>query len=48
MLSIRIREQGNAALRPKSILALDSLAGTITELLAAVPADRELHTLSES
>lgn len=48
MLSIHIRERSNAALRPTSILALERLAGSITELLAAVPADRDLHTLSES
>ena len=48
MLSIQIREQSPAALRPTSILALDSLAALITERLAAVPTDRDLHTLSES
>lgn len=48
MLSIQIREQGNASLRPSTIRTLDSMAGSITELLAAVPADRDLHTLSEA
>lgn len=48
MLSIQIREQSASALRSTSILALDSLAGAITELLAALPTDRDLHTLSES
>lgn len=48
MLSIQIREQGNASLRPSSIRTLDSLASSITELLAAVPADRDLDTLSEA
>jgi hypothetical protein len=48
MLSIQIREQGNASLRPSSIRTLDSLAGAVTELLAAVPSDRDLRTLSES
>jgi hypothetical protein len=48
MLSIQIREQSSAALRPTSILALQRLAGAVTELLAAVPADRDLHTLSEA
>jgi hypothetical protein len=48
MLSIQIREQSPAALRPTSILTLDALAGSITELLAATPADREMHTLSEA
>lgn len=48
MLSIQIREQSNAALRPTSILVLERLAGAVTELLAAVPADRDLHTLSEA
>ena len=47
MLSIQIREYSRAALRPTSIMALDSLAASITELLAAIPADRALHTLSE-
>ncbi len=46
MLSIQIREQGNAALRPTSILALERLEGAVTELLAAVPADRDLYMLS--
>jgi hypothetical protein len=46
MLSIQLREQGNASLRPTSILALERLAGAVTELLAAVPADRDLHTLT--
>ncbi len=46
MLSIQVREQSNAALRPTSILALDALSKRITELLADVPADRELHTLT--
>jgi len=48
MLSIQIWEQGDSSLRPSSIRTLDSLAGSITELLAAVPADRDLHTLTES
>lgn len=48
MLSIHIREHSNAALRPSSIRTLDSLAGSIAKLLAAVPADRNLHTLSEA
>ena len=48
MLSIHIRERSNAALRPTSILVLERLAGAVTELLAAVPADRDLHTLSEA
>jgi hypothetical protein len=48
MLSIQIREQSTSSLRPTSILALDPLAGRITELFASVPADRELHTLTES
>ena len=48
MLSIQIRDKSPAALRPTSILALDRLAGAVTELLAAVPADRDLHTLSEA
>jgi hypothetical protein len=47
MLSIQIREQSNSSLRPSSIRTLDSLAASITELLAAVPTDRDLHTLSE-
>lgn len=46
MLSIQIREQGNAALRPTSILALERLEGAVTELLAAVPAGRDLYMLS--
>ncbi len=46
MLSIQIREQGNASLRPTSILALERLEGAVTELLAAVPADRDLYMLS--
>lgn len=48
MLSIQIREQSTSALRPTSIPALDALAGPITELLAALPTDRDLHTLSNS
>lgn len=48
MLSIQIREQGNSSLRPSSICTLERLAGSITELLAAVPADRGLHTLTAS
>lgn len=48
MLSIQIREHSNAALRPSSIRTVDALAGSIAGLLAAVPADRDLHTLSEA
>lgn len=48
MLSIQIREQSNAALRPSSIRTLERLAGAVTELLAALPTDRDLHTLSNS
>ncbi len=48
MLSIQIREQSTSALRPSSILIIDSLAGRIAELLGEVPADRDLHTLTES
>jgi hypothetical protein len=47
-LSIQIREQSNSSLQPSSIRTLDSLAASITELLAAVPIDRDLHTLSEA
>ncbi|MDV3136667.1 DUF6308 family protein [Mycobacterium sp. 29Ha] len=47
MLSIQIREQSTSALRPSSILTLDSRAGRITKLLGQVPAGRELHTLAE-
>ena len=48
ILSIQIRDKSTSALRPTSILALDSLAGRITDLLGRLPADRELHTLGES
>lgn len=48
MLSIQIREHSNAALRPSSIRTLDSLAASIAKLLAALPADRDLHTLREA
>ena len=48
MLSIQIREQSSAALRPTSILILNSFSQRITELLGGVPTDRELHTLTES
>ena len=48
MLSIHIRERSTSSLRPTSILALERLAGAVTELLAAVLADRDLHTLTES
>ena len=48
MLSIHIREQGTSSMRPSSIRTLERLAGSITELLAAVPTDRDLHTLSEA
>ena len=47
MLSIQIREQSTSALRPSSILNLDSLSSLIAEMLAGLPADRELHTLTE-
>lgn len=46
MLSIQIREHSAAALRPTSILALDALSNRVAELLAGVPADQDLHTLS--
>ena len=46
MLSIQISENSKSSLRPSSIRTLDALAGSVTELLAAVPADRDLHTLS--
>ena len=48
MLSIQIREESNSSLRPSSIRTLDSLAASIVELHAAVPGDRDLHTVSES
>jgi hypothetical protein len=48
MLSIHIRQQSTSSLRPSSILALDSVSDRITEALRQVPADRELHTLTES
>lgn len=48
MLSIQIREQSTSSLRPTSILALDAWGGRVTELLGGVPADRDLHTLTES
>lgn len=47
MLSIQIREQSTSALRPSSIRTLDSLSSRIAEMLAGLPADRELHTLTE-
>jgi hypothetical protein len=48
MLSIQIREQSTSSLRPTSILALDAWGGRVNELLGGVPADRDLHTLTES
>ena len=48
MLSIQIREQSTSSLRPTSILTLDSLAARVTDLLGQLPADRQLHTLSEA
>lgn len=46
MLSIHIKESSTSSLRPSSILTLESLEDRVTELLGAVPADRELHTLT--
>lgn len=48
MLSIQIREKSTSSLRPSSIRTLDSLSSRITELLGGVPADRDLHILTES
>jgi len=47
MLSIHIREKSTSALRPSSILTLDSLADEITDRLCQIPSDRELHTLTQ-
>lgn len=47
MLSIHIRETSTSALRPSSILTLDSLADEITDRLCQIPSDRELHTLTQ-
>lgn len=48
MLSIQISEHSNSSLRPSSIRILDSLAASIAGLLAAIPPDRDLYTLSEA